>query len=96
MPPPRVRIYGLRLTKRQYLFCVGCALLLLAVLTPLWSYQGRAQLEQMLRDRMPALAPFVSVVPWVVLGALGLEAAEVYFVLKRFARAEQETPTKTL
>jgi hypothetical protein len=87
--PPRVRVYGVPLTRRQYLFCLGGALLLLAMLTPLWFYSGRDQLEQVLTERAPKLAPFVAIVPWAVLGAVGLEAAEVFFVLRKFARVKR-------
>lgn len=89
MSLPRVKVYGfLSLTKRQYLFTLIGALLLLVLLTPLWFLYGHQLVRDFLQAQAPRLAPVVEFVPFIVLAALVVEGIEAWIVLRRFARLE--------
>jgi len=87
--PPRVKVYGfLSLTRRQYLWSVIIALLLLIVLTPLWFGGGEVSVRQFVALRAPAVAPLVQYLPLLVALAVLIEAVEVVLVLRKFNQLE--------
>ncbi len=96
MPPPvRVKVYGLSLTRRGYFLWIGLGAVLFVVLFSVWL--------ALFAGAEPSPAEHAGVSPWLslwgflrsympllLLAAALLEGLEIYFVLRRFRRAEAE------
>lgn len=92
-PPIRVKVYGLSLTRRGYLFWVAAGAVLFVFLMALWVV--------LFAGSEPTPAETVGESPWALLwsflrgwmpfllvAAALLEALEIYVVLGRFRKAE--------
>ncbi len=105
MEPVRIKLYGLFwMTKRRYLFqaVFGAALAVLLLVGWYLTWPGPHGLGVRLKQPPPgvpesALRTVVVVliadrVPWILLAALAYQAAEVYLVLRLFARRAAAPP----
>jgi hypothetical protein len=93
--PIRVKLYGLfSMTKSRYIFqaaasAVGAVLVLVG-----WYFAWPGLRPRLTRPDLPAseirtlIVAVMDAVPWILLAALAYQAAEVYVVLRAFARKE--------
>ena len=93
MEPARIKLYGLFwMTKRRYLFQAVVSVLGAVLILAGWyvAWPGlRARLTQPeLKESKPrtTMVAVMDDVPWILFAALAYEAAEVYLVLRMFAR----------
>jgi hypothetical protein len=98
--PVRVKVYGLSLTKRAYFVWVGVGAALFVVLLSVWLVlfvgaepppEGRPEASAWVA-LWDALRTWMPVILFV---AAALEGIEIYFVLRRFRRAEAEQAAAT-
>ncbi len=92
-PPVRIKLYGLfALTKRTYLTWVALGSVGLLALLVAWFVTVTPENPVEKSGKYPMNPWYVWRVyaPWIIAGGLLLGWAEVYFVLKRFRRAEAE------
>ena len=97
MAPVRVKLYGLfSMTKRRYLFqavfsVVGAVLVLVG-----WCFAWPGLRPRLMRPDLPPSAirtlivAVMDAVPWILLAALAYQAAEIYLVLRVFARKQAQ------
>jgi hypothetical protein len=95
LPPPRVRVYGLLLTKRAYLRFVAAGIIGLGVVLVLWLllYEETAEPSPNLVGQSTwfVIWGFLrSYIPVILVVAGLLEALEITLVLRRFRAAEAE------
>jgi hypothetical protein len=92
--PVRVRLYGLvSMTRKRYLLQVAVFVLLAGVVLALWWLFWPARREELRKVpslRSHRLIQALNLTPVVIFGLLAIQATEVYFVLRRFARKEAE------
>jgi hypothetical protein len=95
MPPPvRVKVYGISMTRRGYLVCVGIAVVLILALAVGWLvlfWGVRPAPEERTGGGLLLLwAFFRDWLPLVLLVIAVLQVLEAFVVLRRFRRAEAE------
>ena len=95
MPPVRVRIYGLSLTKRGYVLWLIAGAAMLVGLLSLWLalFAGAEPSPAEAAGASPGHLAWGFLRRWMpllLIGAGALEGVEAYFVLRRFRRAEAE------
>ena len=95
MEPVRVRVYGLlSLTKRRYLMQAALGVVAAVLLLAAWYFAWPPLALRLKRPELPpsefrtVLVAVMDNVPWIVLAALAYKAAEVWVVLRLFARKE--------
>ena len=95
MEPARVKVYGLfSLTKRRYLGQAAAGVIFVAILFVVWWFGWPPLRDRLMRAEVPAsafrdfLVAVLNNVPWILLGVLVYKAAEVFFVLRAFARRD--------
>jgi membrane protein implicated in regulation of membrane protease activity len=91
-PPVKVKVYGLiSLTRRGYMICLGVGVGMLVVLLLAWALFIAGPPTPAEQAGAFTLWTLVRVyTPLILLAAALLEGIEVYFVLRRFRRAEAE------
>ncbi|HVS35071.1 MAG TPA: hypothetical protein VMS17_05780 [Gemmataceae bacterium] len=95
MQPARVKLYGLFwMTKRRYLFQAVVSFVGAAVVLAGWFVSWRGLRARLMQEGVPESKPrtvLVAVmdnVPWILAAAIAYQAAEVYLMLRLFARKE--------
>jgi hypothetical protein len=94
--PITVRLYGFfPITRRRYLFQLVLAVGLMAALLAGWwsAWAGfRDRLLELPVDTPAWIVPFGNALPWILLGALGLQTLEAWVVLRCFAAKQRTCP----
>ena len=95
MEPVRVKVYGLfSLTRRRYLIQAIAGVATAMVVLIAWYFAWPPMHERLTRPELPPsafrtfLVAVLNNVPWILMAALAYKMAEVYFVLRIFARKE--------
>ncbi len=95
MEPVRVKLYGLfSMTKRRYVFQAAASVVGAVLVLVGWYFAWPGLRPRLTRPDLPAstfrtlIVAVMDAVPWILLTALAYQAAEVYLVLRAFARKE--------
>jgi len=91
----RVRVYGLSsLTRRRYLTQAVAGLVGVVLVLAGWWFGWPPLRDRLTGRELPAsmnvIVAVLNSVPWILLAAVVFKAIEVFFVLRIFARKEQE------